>query len=142
MKKQYRVFMIGLFSLLIFGSWDNVTAAVEDSASVKSSSSMDSSTTKMNVRDSDKIKPRITADDQQRGDSSDDELTRQIRRRITEDKNFSESARNITIITIGQNMTLKGEVKNKREKNKVLSIVHDLADDKTIFDHITYQAKN
>ncbi|MBF0364318.1 MAG: hypothetical protein HQK50_02035, partial [Oligoflexia bacterium] len=67
MKKQYRVFMIGLFSLLIFGSWDNVTAAVEDSASVKSSSSMDSSTTKMNVRDSDKIKPRITADDQQRG---------------------------------------------------------------------------
>ena len=71
--------------------------------------------TQVNQRDRDNNHPTA---DQQKG-SSDDEITRQIRRSITTDKAMSTYARNIKIITQNGNVTLRGPVRSDEEKRSV-----------------------
>ena len=62
--------------------------------------------------------PGATAD-QQKVNSSDEEITRKIRRAIIEDKSLSTYAHNIKIITQDGVVTLKGPVSSEEEKSNV-----------------------
>jgi len=72
--------------------------------------------TKINKRDQDQSRPTAG---QQKENQSDREITRQIRRSITEDKDFSTYARNIKIITQDGNVTLRGPVRSEEEKKAI-----------------------
>ena len=72
--------------------------------------------TRMNQADRDE--GRVTAD-QQRGDRSDAEITRQIRRSIVQDKSLSTYAHNVKVVAQGGKVTLKGPVHSEEEKSAV-----------------------
>jgi hyperosmotically inducible periplasmic protein len=57
--------------------------------------------------------------DQQKNDSADVEMTRQIRRAIIHDKSLSAYAHNVKVITEQGVVTLKGPVKSEEEKQEV-----------------------
>jgi len=70
--------------------------------------------TKNNQRD----RTQPTAD-QQKGNETDVEITRDIRRAITQDKNLSTYAKNIKIITQNGNVTLRGPVRSEEDKKAI-----------------------
>src|SRR5687767_1998043 len=72
--------------------------------------------TSVNKRDQDSAKP--TAGDQKENES-DLEITRRIRRSITEDKSLSTYAKNIKIITENGHVTLRGPVRSAEEKKAI-----------------------
>jgi hyperosmotically inducible periplasmic protein len=57
--------------------------------------------------------------DQQSNNSTDMEMTRQIRRSLMHDKSLSTSAHNVKVITQQGTVTLKGPVKSEEEKLEV-----------------------
>jgi hyperosmotically inducible periplasmic protein len=72
--------------------------------------------TKTNKRDRERRQPTA---DQQNQNRPDREITREIRRSITNDKGLSTYARNIKIITQDGNVTLRGPVRTEEEKRSV-----------------------
>ncbi|HXH75629.1 MAG TPA: BON domain-containing protein [Bacteriovoracaceae bacterium] len=80
---------------------------------------------------------KVTADAQMKGTDSDVELTRKIRERLTDDDKLSTSAQNITIVTVGKGLTLKGEVEKQEEIQKVSRIATELAGTKQINNQLT-----
>ena len=73
--------------------------------------------TKVNKRDRAAGQPTA---DQQRTNSSDQEVTRKIRRSIMADKSLSTYAHNIKIIAQNGTVTLKGPVKSDTEQRAVM----------------------
>lgn len=73
-----------------------------------------------------------TASDQSRGSRADVELTRRIREKLMADDKLSVFAQNITIVTLGDTVTLKGEVRNAAEARKVSSLAREVAKDKHV----------
>lgn len=71
---------------------------------------------KVNTRD--RSKGAQTAD-QQKENATDRELTRSIRRALTNDKGLSSYAHNVKIISQGGQVTLKGPVRSEDEKRVV-----------------------
>lgn len=74
--------------------------------------------------DNSKINKRDQGDaaktpEHQSNDKADVELTRQIRKEITQDKSLSILAHNVKIITEGGKVTLRGPVNSQDEKEKV-----------------------
>ena len=67
---------------------------------------------------SDTAKP--TADDQKQN-SKDVEITRQIRKLVADDKNLSTYARNVKIVTQDGSVTLSGPVRSEAERKSVES---------------------
>lgn len=61
----------------------------------------------------------VTADSQRHMSQRDSEITRRVRERIVQDGNLSTSAKNITIVTRGGQVTLSGAVGNADEKKRV-----------------------
>jgi hyperosmotically inducible periplasmic protein len=57
--------------------------------------------------------------DQQKNDSGDMEMTRQIRRALIHDKSLSTYAHNVKVITQQGVVTLKGPVKSEEEKQEI-----------------------
>src|SRR3977135_3268066 len=74
--------------------------------------------TKVNKRDRN---PGEATADQQKTNTSDQELTRKIRRSIMADKSLSTYAHNIKIISQNGTVTLKGPVKSNEEKEAVMA---------------------
>lgn len=74
--------------------------------------------TKVNERD--RNAGEVTAD-QQKTNSTDQELTRKIRQSIMSDKSLSTYAHNIKIVSQNGTVTLKGPVKSEEEKKAVLA---------------------
>ena len=72
--------------------------------------------TKVNTRD--RAKGAVTAD-QQKENASDRELTQKIRRALMQDKTLSSYARNVKIVALGGQVTLKGPVRTEDEKRTV-----------------------
>jgi osmotically-inducible protein OsmY len=72
--------------------------------------------TKTNQRD--RNTGAVTAD-QQKSNGSDADITRQIRRSITTDKNLSTYAKNVKVITKGGNVTLRGPVRSEEERKEI-----------------------
>ena len=77
--------------------------------------------TKVNKRDG-----TATAD-QQKGNRTDIEITRDIRRAITKDKNLSSYAKNIKIITQNGYVTLRGPVRSEEDKKAIEAKANEVA---------------
>lgn len=77
-----------------------------------------------NVRDrgGDTVTP-----DQQSTDPHDVEITRKIRRVITKDGSFSTNARNVKIVTIDRQVTLRGPVDTAKEKERIAKAAKKIA---------------
>jgi hyperosmotically inducible protein len=78
------------------------------------------------VNKGDRDTGRPTAD-QQKGDKSDVEITRQIRNSINQDKGLSTYAKNVKVITQGGNVTLRGPVRSDEEKTSIEAKANDVA---------------
>jgi hyperosmotically inducible periplasmic protein len=74
--------------------------------------------TKVNQRDRDAN--HATAD-QQKNNTPDLDLTKNIRRSIMEDKSLSNDAHNVKVISQNGTVTLKGPVKSEAEKSAIVS---------------------
>ena len=72
--------------------------------------------TKVNERDRSKAEPTA---DQQKENTSDRELARQIRRALVKDKALSTYAHNVKVIVQNGAVTLKGPVRSDEEKRTV-----------------------
>jgi osmotically-inducible protein OsmY len=72
--------------------------------------------TKTNQRDRSSSAPTA---DQQKNNKSDRELTRAVRRALTQDKSLSTYAHNIKVIAQNGVVTLKGPVRTQEEKQAV-----------------------
>ena len=70
--------------------------------------------TKLNQRDRQPGEPTA---DQQKENSSDRELAKQIRQSFVHDKSLSTYAHNVKVIAEGGKVTLKGPVHSEEEKN-------------------------
>jgi hyperosmotically inducible protein len=80
--------------------------------------------TKVNQSDRNPSEPTA---DQQKENTSDRQLTAQIRRAIVKDKSLSSSAHNVKVITQSGNVTLKGAVKSDSEKQTIESKAAQIA---------------
>jgi osmotically-inducible protein OsmY len=72
--------------------------------------------TKVNQRDNDKTEPTA---DQQKNNSSDRDITQQIRKSVMKDKSLSTYAHNVKIIAQNGMVTLKGPVTSDDEKKAI-----------------------
>lgn len=79
----------------------------------------------------------ITADDQRKGSKSDMETTRSLREKLMYDRTLSTYAHNISIITLGNNVTLRGKVKNKEESMRLEEMVKKHSPDKNVINQLT-----
>jgi osmotically-inducible protein OsmY len=80
--------------------------------------------------------PGATAD-QQKANTSDREITRNIRRAVIQDKSLSTYAHNVKIITQGGKVTLKGPVNSADEKSNIEAKAVAVAGQDNIDDQIT-----
>jgi len=90
--------------------------------------------TKVNQRD--RNKNEVTAD-QQKQNSSDVQLTKNIRRAIVKDKSLSTYAHNIKIIAQDGTVTLKGPVHSDQEKQAVVAKATEIAGAGNVKDEIS-----
>ena len=74
---------------------------------------------------------------QQSNQSSDIAITRDIRRALMKDKSLSMAAHNVTIITKGGKVTLKGRVDSAAEKQTVESAASNVAGAGNVDDQLT-----
>jgi osmotically-inducible protein OsmY len=86
-----------------------------------------------NVRDRDGT--TATAD-KQSTDPKDVEITREIRRAITNDSSMSTNARNVKIVTIDRQVTLRGPVNSAKEKEKIVKEAQKIAGANKVEDHL------
>ena len=70
----------------------------------------------MNQRDRNSAEPTA---DQQKENTADRELTRQVRRALMQDKSLSTYAHNVKIVAQNGTVTLKGPVKSEEEKTTI-----------------------
>jgi osmotically-inducible protein OsmY len=98
-----------------------------------------SDNTKLNQRDRNANQP--TADKQQ-NNRSDREITQQIRKSITDDKTFSDYARNVKVITQNGQVTLKGPVRTDDEKNAIEEKAKAVAGDGNVISDLTVKPKS
>lgn len=83
----------------------------------------------------------VTADQQMKGTETDVEITRILRQQLMEDKALSFYAKNITLVTLGNHITLKGKVKNKEEGIRIEEMVKRLTPDKQVINNLTFNKK-
>jgi hyperosmotically inducible periplasmic protein len=116
-KKLDRALLIGIFLLsslgLLWAQQDNSNA-----------SQVPADNTKVNQRDRNQNEPTA---EQQKENSSDRQLTAQIRRAIVKDKSLSTTAHNVKIIAQNGAVTLKGPVKSEEEKQAIESKATEIA---------------
>jgi len=110
-----RFFSMMAVCILVFGA--SVSAQT-----TKSQTPADN--TKVNQRDRNAANP---TPGQQKENSSDLEITRKIRRSITEDKGLSTYAKNIKIITQDGRVTLRGPVRSEVERKSVEAKANEVA---------------
>jgi hyperosmotically inducible periplasmic protein len=113
MQKLFTRAMLVLFILsgLAFAGQDNSQPVPADN-------------TKVNQRDRNQNEPTA---DQQKENSNDRELARQIRRAVVKDKSLSTDAHNVKIIAQNGSVTLKGAVKSEQEKQAIESKATEIA---------------
>jgi osmotically-inducible protein OsmY len=95
--------------------------------------------TKMNKRDG-AAKP-LSAE-QQMENKSDLELTRKIRKSLSDDKSLSTYAKNVKIISRLGHVTLKGPVNSEEEKLKIEKVAKAVAGDMKVNNEIEIVKKS
>lgn len=114
MKKQLLV----LSTLcLVLSACENKTAPRNsDKTNQEESTNYEPDNTGRNIRD--RSGQTVTAGDQSET-NEDRTITKEIRKLIIEDDSLSNNGKNVKVITINGIVTLRGPVKNEREKNNI-----------------------
>ena len=73
-----------------------------------------------------------TADEQMKGTDADVATTRKIREQLADMEELSTRAHNVTIVTLGKNITLKGEVDNQEEIKKIMNVARNSASGRNV----------
>ena len=110
-----------LLSVMFLASSPGLLRAQQDSSNA---SQVPADNTKVNQRDRNQNEPTA---EQQKENSSDRQLTAQIRRAIVKDKALSTTAHNVKIIAQNGSVTLKGPVKSEEEKQAIESKATEIA---------------
>jgi hyperosmotically inducible protein len=95
--------------------------AQQDSSS---SQGVPADNTKVNQRDRDQSVPTA---DQQKNNTSDQEIAQQIRKNIVKDKSLSTYAHNVKVVVQNGSVTLKGPVRSEDEKKAIESKAAEVA---------------
>lgn len=90
--------------------------------------------TKTNQRDRNQASPTA---DQQKANSGDTDVTKQIRSSIMKDKSLSTYAHNVKVISQDGKVTLKGPVRSEDEKDKVAAKASAIVGEGNIVNEIT-----
>ncbi len=90
--------------------------------------------TKTNQRDRNQGSPTA---DQQKANSSDTDIAKQIRSSIMKDKSLSTYAHNVKIIAQNGKVTLKGPVRSEEEKGNVAAKAAAVAGDNNVTNELT-----
>lgn len=77
-----------------------------------------------------------TAQQQIRGSELDVEMTRQARQRLVNDTDLSVAARNVSIVTLNQKMTLQGMVATQAERTRIVELVSSVSPELKIEDQL------
>lgn len=109
---------------LLFCLSASIAADTTFAQSTAPSQQPDADNTALNKRDAEGR--TLTPADQASGSKADVELTRKIRRLITDDKSLSTKARNAKIITINGQTTLRGPVDSAAEKARLEKLAGDV----------------
>ena len=107
----------------------------------------DSTSTSQTAGDNSKVnqqdqQPSEPTADQQKNNRSDIEITREIRRSLTQDKSLSTYAHNVKVIAQDGKVTLKGPVRSDDEKAAVLAKAAEVAGQSNINDEMTVVPKH
>lgn len=94
--------------------------------------------TKVNQRDQNKAEPTA---DQQKGNRPDQDITRDIRRSIMQDKSLSSYAHNVKIISQNGMVTLRGPVRSEEEKAAIESKAADIAGKENVTNQLEVKPK-
>jgi hypothetical protein len=97
-----------------------------------------SDNTKMNQRDRNANEPTA---DQQKSNTSDRDLTKQIRQAIVNDKSISTYGHNVKVITQNGMVTLKGPVRSEEEKKAIEAKAAEVAGADKITDEMDVKPK-
>lgn len=65
------------------------------------------------------VEGKVSAFDQSSGSDADVQTTRLIRERLSDDKTLSTQAKNVTIVSLGNSVTIRGSVESLKERNVV-----------------------
>jgi hyperosmotically inducible periplasmic protein len=121
----------GLLFLLVFvPAWGQDTSGTSQTAGDNS---------KVNQQDRQSSAPTA---DQQKNDSSDLQLTREIRQSLVKDKSLSTYAHNLKVISQNGKVTLKGPVRSEDERNAVLAKATQVAGEANVNDEMTVVTKH
>ena len=83
--------------------------------------------------------PPVTADQQMQGSRSDVEMTRKIREQLMNNDSLSVYAENVTIVTLGDKVSLKGEVTSKAEGDRIATIARSIAGMRNVDNQLVYR---
>lgn len=83
--------------------------------------------------------PPISAGEQAQGSRSDVEMTRKIREQLMKDDSLSVYAENVTVVTLGSKVTLRGEVTSKTEGERIATIARSVAGMKNVDNQLVYR---
>jgi hyperosmotically inducible protein len=101
---------------VIAGSYSGVAYAAGNDDEATAANDYEPDNTGRNVRDRDDQRP--TSEDQSES-KQDRELSQKIRQAIVDDDSLSTNAHNVKIITIDGVVTLRGPVKDAKERNAI-----------------------
>lgn len=111
-----KLFMRAMLVIVVLGG---LAVAQQDN-----SQQVPADNTKVNQRDRSQNEPTA---DQQKENSNDRQLAREIRHAIVKDKSLSTDAHNVKIIAQNGSVTLKGAVKSDDEKQAIESKATEIA---------------
>lgn len=78
-----------------------------------------------------------TTADQQNNNTSDLELSKNVRRALMQDKSLSTYAHNVKVIAQGGKVTLKGPVRTEDEKQAIAAKANQVAGDGNVVNELT-----
>jgi osmotically-inducible protein OsmY len=126
---------------IVTGGILSVFLSILPTVTAQSSQSGSTAPDNTTVNDRDRTASEPSAD-QQKENSSDREMSRQIRQSLVKDKSLSTYAQNVKIITQDGKVTLKGPVHSQEEKNAVISKAAAIAGQSNITDEVSVVAEN
>jgi hyperosmotically inducible protein len=126
----HRYLGVFLFLLIFVPAWTQDTSGAAQAAG---------DNTKVNQQDRQSSAP--TADNQ-KNDSSDLQLTREIRLSLSKDKSLSTYAHNVKVIAQNGKVTLKGPVRSEDERAAVLAKATQIAGEANVNDEMSVVGKH
>ncbi|MGB8888418.1 MAG: BON domain-containing protein [Candidatus Korobacteraceae bacterium] len=119
-----------LFLLVMVPVWAQDTSGASQAAGDNS---------KVNQQDRQSSAPTA---DQQKNDSADLQLSREIRQSLIKDKSLSTYAHNLKVISQNGKVTLKGPVRSEDERDAVLAKATQVAGEANVNDEMTVVPKH